>query len=100
MFLKKSSLKRRLEKRIPRLVEGIVAEHLIRKFGKIFYYYQKKEVDFCIQDVGIEVKWQKKVGKMDFSKTELKNKILLSKDQFEFFGNEAIIPVSIFLLLL
>jgi predicted AAA+ superfamily ATPase len=27
---------------MPELVEGIVAEHLIREFGKIFYYYLER----------------------------------------------------------
>ncbi len=89
------------EEEIPRIIEGIVAEHLIRKNGKIYYYCQKKEVDFYINNTGIEVKWQKHVKKSDFSAIELKNKILLSKEDFEFFKNEnlLILPVSIFLLL-
>lgn len=89
------------EEEVPQLIEGIVAEHLLRRFGKIFYFHQKKEIDFYIENSGVEVKWQKKVGKEDFPRLELKNKILLSKDQSEFFGNEmVIIPASIFLLLL
>lgn len=88
------------EEEIPKLIEGIVAEHLIRKFGKIFYYYQKKEIDFYLENSGIEVKWQKKVNKKDFPDIKLRNKILLSRDQFEFFKDEMIIiPASIFLLL-
>ncbi len=89
------------EEEIPGLVEGIVAEHLIRRFGRIFYYCQKRGIDFYLDNAGIEVKWQRGVDKKDFSAVELRNKILLSKDQFEFFDGELIIlPVSIFLLLL
>ena len=89
------------EDEIPRLIEGIVAEHLNRKFGKIFYFYQKKEVDFYIENTGIEVKWQRKLSEKDFPKIELENKILLSKEDFEFYekNNMIIIPTSIFLLL-
>lgn len=89
------------EEEIPHLIEGIVAEHLARKFGKVCYYYQKKEVDFYINGTGIEVKWQKRVKKSDFSAVELKNKILLSREDFEFFDNEKmlIVPATIFLLL-
>ncbi|MDI6737016.1 MAG: ATP-binding protein [Nanoarchaeota archaeon] len=89
------------EEEVPRLIEGIVAEHLARKFGRVCYYYQKKEVDFYVEDTGIELKWQNKVKKSDFSAVELKNKILLSKDSFEFIEKEnmAIVPASVFLLL-
>lgn len=89
------------EEEIPRLVEGIVAERLARKFEKVCYYHQKKEVDFYVNGTGIEVKWQKRVGKSDFSAVELRNKILLSKEDFEFLEDEGmlIVPVSVFLLL-
>ena len=89
------------EEEIPRLIEGIVAEHLARKFGKVCYYNQKKEVDFFINGTGIEVKWQKRVKKGDFPAVELKNKILLSREDFEFFDEERmlIVPTSLFLLL-
>ena len=83
------------------LVEGIVAEHLIRKFGKIFYYYQKKEIDFYLEGSGIVVKWQNKVEKRDFPAVQLQNKILVGKDQFEFYEDEMIIlPTCVFLLLI
>lgn len=90
------------EEEIPHLVEGIVSEHLKRKFEKVCYYYQKKEVDFYVNNVGIEIKWQKHVKKRDFSAVELKNKILLSKGDFEFFENERtiIVPTSVFLLMM
>lgn len=92
------------EEEMPRLVEGIVAEHLVRKFGKVFYYSQKKEVDFYIKngDCGLEVKWQKSVGKSDFPAVEMKNRIMLSKGRFDFFESERllVLPVCIFLLML
>jgi len=82
------------------LVEGIVMEYLTRKFGKVFYYNQKKEVNFYLQDTGIEVKWQKNAGNGDFH-GKFKNNILLSKTDFNFFEEEnlIIIPAAVFLLL-
>ena len=98
MQLTKTEIK---EEEMPKLVEGIVAEHLIRKFGKILYYYQKKEIDFYLDGSGIEVKWQNKVEKGDFPAVQLQNKILVGKDQFEFYENEMIIlPTCVFLLLI
>ena len=100
--LKKQLTKTELkEEEMPELVEGIVAEHLIRRFGKIFYYYQKREIDFYLENTGIEVKWQTKVDRRDFPSVQLQNKILLCKDQFEFYENEMmILPTCVFLLLL
>ncbi len=90
------------DEEVPALVEGVVAEHLIRRFGKIFYFYKKKEVDFYFGNGGIEVKWQKKVSKKDFPRVGFKNKILLSMEDFEFHDDERliIVPVSLFLLML
>jgi predicted AAA+ superfamily ATPase len=90
------------EEEVPKLIEGIVSEHLIRAFGKVFYLPGKKEVDFYLENAGIEVKWKRKADKKDFPKSEIKNKILLTRDDFEFFGEENLImlPVSVFLLLL
>lgn len=83
---------------IPKVVEGIVAEHLFRKYKKVFYLTGRKEIDFYVGNTAIEVKWQNKVRKKNFAKIDVKNKILLSKDEFEL-GEINIIPVSIFLLL-
>lgn len=90
------------EEDLPGVVEGIVGEHMIRRLGKVFYFYKKKEVDFYFESTGIEVKWQKRVDKRDFPKVEVENKILLSRDVFEFLLEEnlLILPVSIFLLTL
>ena len=86
---------------IPKIVEGIAAEYLKREFGAVFYLSGKKEVDFFVNQMGIEVKWQNKINKKDFPKIDLKNKILLSKNEFKFFPREnlLILPVSIFLLI-
>lgn len=86
------------EEELPKIVEGIVAEHLFRKFGKVFCLAGKREIDFYVKQIAIELKWQSKVKKTDFPKTDIKNKILLTKDDFEF-GDVTLIPASIFLLI-
>lgn len=89
-------------KDIPKIIEGTVAEHLIRSFKDLFYFSNKKEIDFVLRDSGIEVKWRSKVTLKDFPKIEIKNKIILSKSDFEYQPkyNLLIIPTSVFLLLL
>lgn len=83
-----------------KIVEGIVVENLIRKFGKlnIGFLHNRKEIDACFDNFAIEVKWQEKVNYGDFPKTNIKNKILVSKNQFEFIKekNLVIIPAFIF----
>lgn len=86
----------------PKILEGIVAEHLARKLGQIFYLGGKKEVDFGGSSFGIEVKWQKKVSLADFPKVSVKNKVLLSRSDFHFFEKEnmVIVPAAVFLAIL
>ncbi|MEM5793016.1 MAG: DUF4143 domain-containing protein [Candidatus Aenigmatarchaeota archaeon] len=100
IFKKRLIQKEVKEGEIPKIIEGIVAEDLVRRFGKVFYYSQKKEIDFYINNFGIELKWEKKLAKKDFPKVEFTNKLLLSRGDFEFFENENIlvVPVSVFLL--
>ncbi|MGB9706951.1 MAG: ATP-binding protein [Microgenomates group bacterium] len=88
------------EEEVPKIVEGIVGEYLIRKFGNAFYFSGKKEIDFVGEKMAIEVKWQKKVGFQDFGKVRLSQNILLSKSNFDFSKKEKILilPVSLFLL--
>ena len=86
-----------------KIVEGIVVESLMRRMNKINigFYHNKKEIDICFDDFGIEVKWQERVNFNDFPKIDIKNKILLSKNKMEFDKerNLLIIPVSLFLCL-
>jgi len=96
-----------------RLIEGIVCEHLARLFrinldfsSSLWFYLKKKETDFVLKYrnklIGIELKWQNKVSKSDFSNFGLfKNRILLSKREFKFDkkNNFLIIPVFLFLLI-
>lgn len=89
------------EKEISQIIEGIVGEYLNRKFDKVFYLSQEKEIDFLIDKTAIEVKWQGKIDFKDFGKNRFKNNILLSKSNFDFSEKEKILilPVSLFLLL-
>lgn len=87
---------------IPKIIEGIVSEHLIRKFGKVFYASNGKEIDFILNKTAIEVKWRAKTSFKDFGKITLKNNILLSKSNFDFKEKDKIliIPASLFLTLI
>jgi len=87
---------------IPKIIEGIIGEHLTRVLGRIFYLIQKrgKEIDFVFDNIGIEVKWQNKINFQDFPKIEIKDKILLTRSNFEYLKKEKflMLPVCIFLL--
>jgi uncharacterized protein len=88
------------ESEIPMLVEGIVAEYMARNYDHLFYYYQRKELDFIVDNTGIEVKWQNKVKRADFPLISISNKILLSKTDHQLVeaDNLLILPVAVFLL--
>ena len=95
-----------------KIVEGIVCNHLYNTINKdkgisepktsIGYYSGKKEIDFIEGENAIEVKWQKNVNKSDFTHSNFKNKVLLSKNTIEFDGkvNASIIPTALFLAIL
>ncbi len=69
-----------------KIIEGIVAAKLKHKdvLEDVFFTKVKKETDFVVEgSVGIEVKYQNKVSKMDFvNRRYFKNFKLLSKDKF------------------
>jgi len=79
----------------PCLIEGMVGEYLKRN-GETFFFHGRKEVDFIINDTGVEVKYGR-VGKKDFPNVDLKNKIILSKNQWEDFGDVKAIPIPVFI---
>ncbi|MCE8428029.1 MAG: ATP-binding protein [Candidatus Methanoperedens sp.] len=81
---------------ISHVVEGIVGEHLKRKFEDVFFFSGKKEIDFILQDAGIEVKYGH-ATEMDFPRYEVRTKMVLSKTDFKTTGEVMIIPVCIFL---
>jgi len=88
----------------PKTVEGLVIESLIRKSGnlKVGFYTNRKEIDVAFNNFGIEVKWQEKVTPKDFPRTlDVKNKIIVSKKDFDFIKEEnlLILPAHIFLVL-
>lgn len=81
--------------KIPHIVEGIVGGHLCR-IKDIFFFSGKKEIDFIVDDVGIEVKYGISFEK-NFPKYELDRKIILSKNEFKITEDLMIVPVSVFL---
>ena len=108
------------------MVEGVVANHLIRmafnispkkrnfEYSDLLYYWRygkDREVDFVYSDgadmeIPIEVKFQSRIttrdldGLINFKRhTRQRSAILLSKDQLSMEGECATVPVSLFLLL-
>jgi hypothetical protein len=95
-----------------KLLEGIICEILARLNRQnldisnfLWFYVKKKETDFVIKVngelLGVELKFQDKVEKKNFSNFySFKKKILLSKKDFKVEDNLLILPVSLFLALL
>ncbi|MBU4374394.1 MAG: ATP-binding protein [Euryarchaeota archaeon] len=82
--------------RLPHLVEGIVGEHLRRTFEDVYFFSGKKEIDFIVKDAGIEVKYGT-ASERDFPKSDMKTKIILSKNEFKTTKEVMIVPIYIFL---
>ena len=84
------------------IIEGILGEHLIRKYGReseinFMHTATGKEVDFIYKDIGIEVKY----GNGDYRDLKMDKGYVLTKSSPPAFENgKAIIPISIFLYLL
>lgn len=80
---------------VARIVEGIVGEHLAREYEHTGYTFFKggKEVDFVINQIGIEVKW----GKAKPGDLKLERGYVLSFDTIDFESGKAVLPVSMFL---
>ncbi len=98
-----------------KIVENVVFNHLekikeepIIKHSKSFlwfYYDRNKEIDFIFKRLNdflaIEVKYKSKVSFEDVKKIkEVKEYLILSKEDFEYKENEIIVPVHLFLALL
>jgi len=81
---------------IPKIIEGVVGEHLAREHNDVTYLHYKsgKEVDFFTRGIKIEVKWERKA--------ETKNKVdyFLTIDEFNNSEGQITLPVSIFLYLI
>lgn len=78
------------------IVEGIVGSYIKQKniLEDINFTNLKKETDFIIEDVGIEVKYQNKIKKEDFYNNRyFKDYVVLSKDTKE----DKVLPVHLYL---
>ncbi|AEE93033.1 AAA+ family ATPase [Acidianus hospitalis W1] len=86
------------ESEIPHVIEGMVGEHLAREYEGVGYTFFKngKEVDFVVNDIGIEVKW----GGGNFRDLKMQKGYILTLDDIGIEGSKAKIPVSIFLYLI
>lgn len=90
------------ESKIPSLLEGVVASNLKKSFNTLYLIKQKKEVDFYVpgeNGFGVEVK-SGKATFSDFKYSNLKHKIVLSRDRFEKGEGRVVVPYSLFLLIL
>lgn len=115
------------ERNLATLLEGVVADHMIRlcfAFSKqkhlfeyrnaLFYWKSRKdrEVDFVLRQFGskylpLELKYQKNItredrfGLIDFSKvaTSKTSGLILSRDRLEVKGKVVVVPVWLFLIL-
>ena len=74
----------------PRLVEGVVGEHLVRAFKEVFFRVNKREIDFIVDATTIEVKWTEKPGRT-------KAKLTLTKSELSLQNERAIIPTPMLL---
>ncbi|MCS7384450.1 MAG: ATP-binding protein [archaeon GB-1867-097] len=86
-----------------KIVEGIIMEALARRFGKnLGFYHNRKEVDACFNNFGVEVKYKGGVTFKDFPKINVKNKVLVSRNELNFDEerNIAIVPASLLLSLI
>lgn len=96
----------------PSLIENIVGTHLLYRYGKnlengltdflgVGYWYSKggKEIDFLVNGLPIELKYQNKINANDLRtiKRVFGKGIVLSKKTFDLSGEIKIIPVSLFL---
>ncbi|ACR78807.1 ATP-binding protein [Kosmotoga olearia] len=94
------------------LIENIVGTHLLYRYGKnlengltdflgVGYWYSKegKEIDFLVNGIPIELKYQNKINADDLRtiKRVFGKGILLSKKTLDLSGEIKIIPVSLFL---
>lgn len=81
------------EEEVPKVLEGVVAEHLSRRYN-VGYAVTKtgKEVDFVVGGVGIEVKG----GSASLSDLKLDRGYVLSYDEFDLAGGKAMMPASVF----
>ncbi|TYB83810.1 MAG: ATP-binding protein [Kosmotoga sp.] len=96
----------------PSIIENIIGTNLLYKYGKnlenglkdvlkVGYWYSKdgKEIDFLINGIPVESKYQNKINRSDLKiiKKTFDKGIIVSKKTLFLEGNIKIIPVSLFL---
>jgi len=86
------------------LVEGVVTEHVLRAYTRAFFVRTARgEIDLYIPDTktAIEIKWQERVTHRDFPLPQVfRNRILLTKSDFDLSRPTPLIPVFFFLAML
>jgi predicted AAA+ superfamily ATPase len=84
------------------IAESVLSSHLFRRFGEVFYWRNKSEIDCIVKEreklVGFESKWREKIEKKKIFVGRIKEVYTLSKKEFEI--ENKIIPMSVFLALL
>ncbi len=111
-ILKNMERKFGIVQKVPNLIESVVAQNLIFTFAEdleeglcniqnVGYWYSSegKEIDFIVNKVPIEVKYQNSINKSDLApiKSMFEKGIILSKNILDLSGKIKIIPVHIFL---
>jgi len=97
LFLKKFFFRDIIDEDIPKIVEGVIADHIFREYNEVFYSYNGREIDFISlkpEMTGIEVKWSNVPKKRKFHKMD--NYYILSKNKI--LSEDGIIPVCLFLI--
>ncbi|GFP37916.1 hypothetical protein HKBW3S44_01596, partial [Candidatus Hakubella thermalkaliphila] len=84
---------------LAKFVENLVGTEISKKGKELFYYQNRREIDFVFQDdtLPIEVKYQRRVIPADFS--YLKKGIVISKSDFFVDKEVLVLPLDLFLLL-
>jgi len=81
------------------IIEGIVGEHMIRRYKDIFFMFTStgKEVDFLYNDIGVEVKY----GNGNYRDLHTDKGYVLTRNAAPSFENgRALMPISMFLYLI
>lgn len=84
---------------LPHVVEGVIGEHLSRRYESINYSRtaSEKEVDFMYRGIGIEVK----SGRGNFEDLYCNSGYILNgRNELSFQGKKLIVPISLFLYLI
>lgn len=84
------------------VAEIVLASHLFRRFGEVFYWKNKTEVDCVVKEkerlVGIECKWKERIERKRIFVGKMREVYTLSKKEFDI--ENKIIPMAVFLSLL